>query len=147
MRRALGLIVALGGCSDPSPGASVDIDGAATDMPDVSAVRIDTFYMLTARAADGAMLELGFPTSAVIGAHTCDEGRTVGLLTVTFTSGADQRFSSVYPIAAPANQCSFDLDERGSSIELSSLGAFLSDMTAASTVELANGSFRASVTQ
>lgn len=146
MRRAV-LLAALAACSDPAPGASIDVDGAALDLPDVTALRIDTFYMLSATARDGAVLELSLPASAMLGAHTCSEGRTVGLLTLSFTSSIGQRFSSVYPIASPAHACSFDLDERGSTIALGSLTGSLADSGGTAAVQLTDGSFRAPVTQ
>jgi hypothetical protein len=141
------LLATLAGCSDPGPGASIEVDGTALDLPDVTALQIDTFYLLSATAPDGAVLELGFPTSAMVGSHTCEEGRAVGLVTLSFTSSSGQRFSSVYPLAAPAHACSFDLDERGSTVALGAVTGSLADSGATATVQLSDGSFRAPVTR
>src|SRR5262245_56778014 len=121
MRRALVLaasIAATAACADSDPAASLVVDGTSVELSDIEALQVDTFYLVSARASDGAMLELDFPTSAVVGRHTCDEDRP-GLYSVSYVAVDGHRFSSIYPVAAPAHQCGFELDERGSSIALS----------------------------
>lgn len=139
--RCLLVLAAVGGCDDQSPGASVVVDGSAVELPQVSVMRLDTFYMLSAASPEGASLELGFPTAAQLGDHTCEEGRIAGLVTMTFTSASGQRFSSVYPSSAPTHRCSFRIDELGETTALSALGGMLSDMPGAASIQLANGSF------
>src|SRR5262245_53379436 len=96
MRRVV-LLAVLAGCPDPERGASVLVDGVGIELPEVTVMQIDTFYMLSARAPDSATLELGFPTSTALGTHSCDEGRIAGLINLSFTTAAGQRYSSVYP--------------------------------------------------